>query len=141
MSIALLCSLAAALQVSPSPAVTRHGAMRRAFAPMMAKKEEEPKKKLDLSGLFQVMAMGAGAPMLGDLKEVNFKNDGKPDLMFELEANNFDEGLNTRGSFFDDGNEATNDYDGPGFFENLLSGGKLQREADARRKKKQEGQQ
>jgi len=36
----------------------------------MADKEGEEKKKMgiDLSGLMQVMSMGAGAPMLGDLK-------------------------------------------------------------------------
>ena len=72
--------------------------------------------------------------MLGDLKKTNFEKpeaEGGAALQFELEANNFD--LDDRGTYFDDGYVA-DDYDGPGFFENLLSGGRLQREADARRK-------
>ena len=41
--------------------------------------------------------MGAGAPMLGDLKKTNFEkpeSEGGAALQFELEANNFD--LNSR---------------------------------------------
>ena len=37
--------------------------------------------------------MGAGAPMLGDLKKTNFEkpeSEGGAALQFELEANNFD---------------------------------------------------
>ena len=37
--------------------------------------------------------MGAGAPMLGDLKKTNFEKpeaEGGAALQFELEANNFD---------------------------------------------------
>jgi hypothetical protein len=45
-------------------------------------------------------------------------------LQFELEANNFN--LDDRGSYFDDGWVAEDDG-APGFFENLMSGGKLQR--------------
>eukprot|EP00966_Prymnesium_polylepis_P194508 4509265-Prymnesium_polylepis.1 len=45
----------------------------------------------------QVVSMGAGAPMLGDLKKTNFdkpESEGGAALQFELEANNFD--LNSR---------------------------------------------
>jgi len=100
----------------------------------------ETKKKMgiDWSGLGQLVAMGAGAPMLGELKETNFNDPTKPDLMFELEANNFfdKEGNIQKGKYFDSGwtdEDATED--GPGFWENLFSGGKLQREADKRRGK------
>ena len=53
--------------------------------------EAKEEKKIDLSGLFQVMSMGAGAPMLGDLKKTNFEkpeSEGGAALQFELEANN-----------------------------------------------------
>lgn len=52
------------------------------------------KKGIDFSGLAQVMAMGAGAPMLGDLKKMNFDKseaEGGAALQFELEANNFED--------------------------------------------------
>ena len=116
--------------------------------------------------------MGAGAPMLGDLKKTNFdkpESEGGAALQFELEANNFD--LDSRGTYFDDGAHETgvesarfllshagacgvechavaapspppptgyvdDKYAGPGFFENLMSGGKLQREYDERRRSK-----
>ena len=114
------------------------------FDQFMPKEEPEedgkPKeeKKLTLDGLMQVMAMGAGAPMLGDLKKTNFEkpeSEGGAALQFELEANNFD--LNTRGTYFDNGSTGTSTtYDNPGFFENLMSGGKLQREYDERMRKK-----
>jgi hypothetical protein len=98
------------------------------------KKAKPVEKKLSLDGLMQVMAMGAGAPMLGDLKKVNLNKpeaEGGAALQFELEANNFN--LDDRGSYFDDGWVAEDDG-APGFFENLMSGGKLQREWDQKRK-------
>ena len=57
--------------------------------------------------------------------------EGGAALQFELEANNFN--LDDRGSYFDDGWVAEDDG-APGFFENLMSGGKLQREWDQKRK-------
>ncbi|KAJ1443407.1 hypothetical protein B484DRAFT_441608 [Ochromonadaceae sp. CCMP2298] len=59
-------------------------------------------------------------------------------MMFELEANNLmdSEGntIQTRGKFFKDGYVEKSDNDfktkPPGFFSNLLSGGKLQTEWD-----------
>ena len=148
----LLVASAGAFQL---PAVgLRAGATPRSAAPVaglfdfIAPKEandpEEPEKegpKISLDGLMQVMAMGAGAPMLGDLKKTNFK---KPEaeagaaLQFELEANNFD--LDARGEYFDSGNDDADAYDGPGFLENLVSGGKLQREYDTRQQAKQSNQ-
>ena len=118
------------------PHVTAHAGLAAVRAPascMSAQKDPKKKddKQIGLSGLFQVMGMGAGAPMLGDLKEVNFKNDGKPDLMFELEANNFN--LDDRGTYFDDG-YVSDEQTAPNFFENLMSGGRLQREFDERKK-------
>ena len=100
-------------------------------AKQQSQSDAEPKKEgIDLSGLLQVVSMGAGAPMLGDLKRTNFE---KPEaeagaaLQFELEANNFD--LDARGTFFDDGYVADDEVK-VDFFQNLLSGGRLQREAD-----------
>merc|ERR1719379_290283 len=130
---------------SRSAAVTRRAATPVAMFDMFKPKEpEEPKEpekekpKITLDGLFQVMSMGAGAPMLGDLKKTNFEkpeSEGGAALQFELEANNFD--LNTRGKYFDNGSTGTSTtYDNPGFFENLMSGGKLQREYDERMRQK-----
>ena len=144
-----LVGMAAAFQVphAVGPAATA----RRAATPVAGlfdqfmpkeepKEDGEPKeeKKLTLDGFMQVMAMGAGAPMLGDLKKTNFEkpeSEGGAALQFELEANNFD--LNTRGTYFDNGSTGTSTtYDNPGFFENLMSGGKLQREYDERMRQK-----
>mmetsp|Transcript_21616 Transcript_21616/g.35675 ORF Transcript_21616/g.35675 Transcript_21616/m.35675 type:complete len:144 (-) Transcript_21616:84-515(-) len=108
---------------------------------MVQKSEDErpPKKTgIDLSGLMQVVSMGAGAPMLGDLKKTNFKKPEAEDgaaLQFELEANNFD--LDSRGTYFDSGYVGGEDDYTVDFFANLMSGGKLQREADERRRKGQ----
>merc|ERR1719247_3082886 len=96
--------------------------------------EEKEKPKISLSGLMQVITMGAGAPMLGDLKKTNFDKpeaEGGAALQFELEANNFD--LDARGKYFDDGYVDDGEDTGPGFFENLISGGKLQREYDKKK--------
>ena len=113
-------------------------AMRMPWEPIEVsddgKKAKPVEKKLSLDGLMQVMAMGAGAPMLGDLKKVNLNKpeaEGGAALQFELEANNFN--LDDRGSYFNDGWVAEDDG-APGFFENLMSGGKLQREWDQKRK-------
>ena len=136
---------AAAFQVPH--AVGPAAAARRAATPVagmfdqfMPKEEEtedgeaKDEKKLTLDGLMQVMAMGAGAPMLGDLKKTNFdkpESEGGAALQFELEANNFD--LDARGEYFDNGSTGTSTtYDNPSFFDNLMSGGKLQREYDDR---------
>ena len=54
-------------------------------------KKDGVEAKISLDGLFQVMSMGAGAPMLGDLKKTNFnkpESEGGAALQFELEANN-----------------------------------------------------
>merc|ERR1719203_281797 len=136
--ILLLASTATGLHLSAALAL-RHATttpvMRMPWEPEDAgatPKEEKNKKGIDLSGLMQVVSMGAGAPMLGDLKKVNLdkpETEGGAALQFELEANNFD--LDSRGKFFDSGNTNAEEYDGPGFFENLLSGGKLQFELEA----------
>jgi len=71
-------------------------------------KAEEEKKGIDFSGLAQLMTMGAGAPMLGDLKKINLNKpeaEGGAALQFELEANNFeDENGNLKsGEYRDEG--------------------------------------
>lgn len=52
------------------------------------------------------MAMGAGAPMLGDLKKTNFKTpeaEGGAAMQFELDANNFSDqnGDIKKGKYFE----------------------------------------
>ena len=93
-------------------------------------------KSIGLSGLMKLVAMGAGAPMLGDLKENTLlQNNGEADLKFELEANNFADknGNLKRGKYFEDG-WVDDGEQGPSFFDNLLSGGKLQREFDQKQR-------
>ena len=157
VALVVLIASASGYQLPCRSAVAPAVAARSAVAPAVARsatpvamfknpfeKEPEPegepekeKPKITLDGLLQVMSMGAGAPMLGDLKKTNFK---KPEaeagaaLQFELEANNFD--LNSRGKYFDSGNSDESAYDGPGFFENLMSGGKLQRKYDEKMRNK-----
>jgi hypothetical protein len=48
-------------------------------------KEDKDTKKIGLSGIFQLITAGAGAPFLGDFEGVD-KETGK--FMFSLEANN-----------------------------------------------------
>ena len=98
----------------------------------------EPKKKFTLSGMIQLVLMGAGAPGLGDYKGTD--ENGK--MFFELEANNLVDGqgndIQTRGRFFKDGwvEGTDDDMKPPGFFANLLSNGKLQQEWDEKYRKK-----
>jgi hypothetical protein len=50
---------------------------------------KEVKKGISFEGLAQLVTMGAGAPMLGDLKKVNFDKpeaEGGAALQFELEV-------------------------------------------------------
>jgi len=68
----------------------------------------EKKKGITFEGLSQLITMGAGAPMLGDLKKVNLNKpeaEGGAALQFELEANNFeDENGNLKsGKYRDEG--------------------------------------
>ena len=51
-------------------------------------KDDEP--KITLKGLSQLIAMGLGSPLSGDLKEINL-NDPKRTVVFELDANNFED--------------------------------------------------
>ena len=80
-------------------------------------------------GLAQLVTMGAGAPSLGEFKEID--ESGK--AIFELEANNFLK--ETDGKFFEQGyvEGSEDDIQAPGFFENLLSGGKAMRDWEVKR--------
>eukprot|EP00967_Tisochrysis_lutea_P103853 scaffold157112_cov35-Tisochrysis_lutea.AAC.2 len=135
---AALCLLGMATVASLQLPVAPTGATQRAVVALKA--EEEGEKKafgIDFSGLAQLMAMGAGAPMLGDLKKTNFDKpeaEGGAALQFELEANNFfdQKGDIQKGKYFESG-WVDEEESGPGFFENLISGGKLQREYDQQR--------
>ena len=80
-------------------------------------KRKEVKKGIDFSGLAQLVTMGAGAPMLGDLKKVNFgksEAEGGAALQFELEANNFeDEKGNIKSGAYRDEGWVDEDYVDP----------------------------
>ena len=89
--------------------------------------------KLTFGKLVQLITMGAGAPMLGEFKEID--ENGK--MIFELEANNLvdSEGnsIQTKAKYFRDGYvEEKSDMSPPGFWGNLLSGGRLQGEWEAK---------
>eukprot|EP00596_Hydrurales_sp_CCMP1899_P001811 CAMPEP_0119035194 /NCGR_PEP_ID=MMETSP1177-20130426/2141_1 /TAXON_ID=2985 /ORGANISM="Ochromonas sp, Strain CCMP1899" /LENGTH=107 /DNA_ID=CAMNT_0006993161 /DNA_START=218 /DNA_END=541 /DNA_ORIENTATION=- len=96
-------------------------------------KAEPEKPKFTFSKLIQLIGLGAGAPMLGEFRGMD--ENGK--MMFELEANNLvdSEGnsLQTKKKYFRDGYvEEKNDMSPPGFWSNLISGGKLQGEWEAK---------
>jgi len=96
------------------------------------KKQEETKPKLP--NLLQLIAFGAGAPVLGDFEK--FDEQGR--AIFRLEANNLvdskGESIQARAKFFNDGwtEESAESLRQapPNFFANLLSGGRLQSEWD-----------
>ena len=97
---------------------------------LLAGKSDGPseKPKLSIGNVIQLILMGAGAPALGEYKGTD--DNGK--MMFELEANNLD--LQRTARCFNDGWVEGEDSEippPPGFFENLLSGGKLQEQWDA----------
>jgi hypothetical protein len=103
------------------------------------KNEEKPKSvpKIGLSNLIQLITMGAGAPGLGEYKRTD--ENGK--MYFELEANNLtDEKGNPKqlkGKYFNDGYTGEDfEIKPPGFWENLMSGGKLQSDWDLEQSKK-----
>ena len=78
---------------------------------------KEVKKGIDFSGLAQLVTMGAGAPMLGDLVGTNFDKseaEGGAALQFELEANNFeDEKGNIKSGAYRDEGWVDEDYVDP----------------------------
>jgi len=99
--------------------------------------EAEAKKSgFGIANLLQLMAMGAGAPMLGEFEKFE---DNK--AIFKLEANNLvdSEGnvIQTRAKFFENGwvEDGADSIKPPGFFANLVSGGKLQEEWDNKNRK------
>lgn len=97
----------------------------------LSDKNKNNKKSFGLTNLIQLVAMGAGAPMLGEYKET----DESGRMIFELEANNLtDKDGNSKqmqAKFFNDG-YVGNDFENepPKFWANLISGGKLQEEWD-----------
>lgn len=123
-------------KVTPQvPAVVRQRSIRSLIASGSAKPDGDNnnnvKGKFSLSNLVQLITMGAGAPMLGEYKETD--ENGR--MIFELEANNYvdSEGkiIQTKAKYFTDG-YVEDDFEvkPPGFFSNLLSGGKLQAQWD-----------
>lgn len=122
--------------VRKTPSISSFKALRtnkdpNGSAPKVESDDEKKKNKFSISGLVQLVMMGAGAPMLGEYKET----DESGRMLFELEANNFadSEGnsLQTKAPYFEKGYEGDRfDEKPPGFWANLLSGGKLQAEWD-----------
>lgn len=95
--------------------------------------KETAKPAMTFGKLVQLISMGAGAPMLGEFKEIDA--DGK--MIFELEANNLvdSEGnsIQTKAKYFRDGYvEERGEFSPPGFWGNLISGGRLQGEWEAK---------
>ena len=133
---ALICGGAPRTAVSPRAAVTTMGLFDELKPPEMPKMpwdpveasdddaeasdEDAPKKpeaKISFEGLAQLITMGAGAPMLGELKKVNFnksEGEGGAALQFELEANNFEDekGNIKQGAYRDEG-YVDPDYEDP----------------------------
>lgn len=104
------------------------------FAKTPSSNEEKgpnEKNKFSFGGLVQLIMMGAGAPSLGEYKETD--ENGR--MIFELEANNYVDSKGnvkqTQARFFTDGyiEDEFNERP-PGFWANLMSGGKLQGEWD-----------
>ena len=100
-------------------------------------KDSDKEKGQFWKGLAQLVTMGAGAPSLGEFKEID--EDGK--AIFELEANNFKDSegnvIQTRAKFFENGyvEGSEEDIKAPSFFENLVSGGKAMRDWEERRER------
>lgn len=117
------------------PAVASQRSIRSLIASRSAKPDGDNKNnakgKFSLSNLVQLITMGAGAPMLGEYKETD--ENGR--MIFELEANNYVDSdgkiIQTKAKYFTDG-YVEDDFEvkPPGFFANLLSGGKLQAQWD-----------
>ena len=90
------------------------------------------KKKFSVSQLIQLVTMGAGAPSLGEYKSTD--ENGK--MFFELDANKFNGGVPS-GKYVDSGyvDEKNDEIKPPGFWQNLISGGKLQSEYENKLRK------
>lgn len=121
----------------PSVGVSRSAFVTMAGRPSKEEDAPKPKKGISFGGLAQLITMGAGAPSLGDFKE--WKGNT---AMFELEANNLtDENGNVkRGRYLEEGYvDSASEDKAPGFFENLASGGELQRAYTERQAAKRKG--
>lgn len=97
--------------------------------------QKKDSKKFSFGGLIQLITMGAGAPSLGEYK----RTDENGRMIFELEANNFADADGNpnqlKAKYFMDGYVAEDENKPPGFWGNLLSGGRLQREWEDKLKK------
>lgn len=137
-SLITLALLASAIAFHYSNGIFRRLPLRLQAKEKNANREEKggaqsQPSKLTLGAVIQLITMGAGAPSLGEYKETD--ENGR--MIFELEANNFLGEL--KGKNFKDGwVESSEDAieRPPGFFQNLLSGGKLMEEWDQRNRKK-----
>ena len=85
------------------------------------------------------MTMGAGAPSLGEYE----RTDENGRMWFKLDANNYVDAdgnsVQTKAKYFEKGyipGEDSAVEDAPGFFQNLVSGGKLMQEWEAKQKAK-----
>jgi len=136
-SVVLYASVTAFLPSRVIPEISA-AASRRSVRSLIVSGSAKPdgdnndaKGKFRISNLVQLITMGAGAPMLGEYKETD--ENGR--MIFELEANNYVDSdgriIQTKAKYFTDG-YVEDDFEvkPPGFFANLLSGGKLQAQWD-----------
>lgn len=86
---------------------------------------------MSIGALIQLITMGAGAPSLGEYKGTD--ENGK--MFFELDANKFNGGVPS-GKYVDSGYvDEAGELKAPGFWANLISGGKLQGEYEEKLKR------
>ena len=100
---------------------------------IFAEKEDAPKMlpKIKFGELLQLITFGLGAPSLGEYKGTD--ENGK--MMFELDANKFNGGY-PGGQYVESGyvEETDDGIKPPGFWQNLISGGKMQGEYEEKLK-------
>ena len=140
-AVALLLSLLPAAEALVSPQQARPrlqplsmwGRKKQPEPPAAPVPPPKPKSSgLSLSSIAQLVGFGAGTPVLGEFEK--FDDQGR--AIFKLEANNLVDSkgdiIQTRAKFFNQGwTESSDDaIKPPGFWANLLSGGKLQAEWD-----------
>ncbi len=105
---------------------------KKKMDPIDSAPSKELKRQFKFADLITLIQMGAGAPSLGEYERTD--ENGK--MFFKLEANNaYDENGNsiqTKGKYFLDGYVDDEIDKPPGFFENLLTGGKKQSEWESR---------
>lgn len=132
MKVILLCVLVLLITIAnafKAPCFSSRYAIART---MTDNDSTGDKKKFSMSQLIQLVTMGAGAPSLGEYKSTD--ENGR--MFFELDANKFNGGVPS-GKYVESGyvDEKNDEVKPPGFWQNLISGGKLQSEYEDKLKK------